>query len=406
MHFLFAWRYFRGKYSFQAIQLIAWVSVFAIAIGTAALLIILSVSNGFSDIVKGLYADFYADIRVVPKSAKYTQFTNSQLSAISQLPGVHYVNGIVEQKAIITRNTEQAVVLVKGVDSNYSRINKVNQYLKRGEFSVGNIDSPKLVLGIGVEEKLLLFNAALGDSLSLIAVGRSGKSLQSMDQLNQLVAVQSGAFSVQQEFDIQYVFTSNKFAQYLFDLDSNQYSGLELSIDLAKEKQVIADLKKLLGANFLVQNKYQQNADLYKIMEIEKWIIFAILALIMMVASFNLVGALTMLVLEKQKDIHVLHAMGASAATIQKIFLSLSIVMAMTGAIIGGVIASAVVFVQTKFHLIKLQGLSFVIDYYPVKAMWADYLAVIGLVVFIAIVAGWIPAKKAGARIFEKIGQH
>ena len=278
--------------------------------------------------------------------------------------------------------------------------------MKRGEFSVGNIDSPKLVLGIGVEEKLLLFNTALGDSLSLIAVGRSGKSLQSMDQLNQLVAVQSGAFSVQQEFDIQYVFTSNKFAQYLFDLDSNQYSGIELSIDLVKEKQVSADLKKLLGANFLVQNKYQQNADLYKIMEIEKWIIFAILALIMMVASFNLVGALTMLVLEKQKDIHVLHAMGASAATIQKIFLSLSIVMAMTGAIIGGVIASIVVFVQTKFHLIKLQGLSFVIDYYPVKAMWADYLAVIGLVVFIAIVAGWIPAKKAGARIFEKIGQH
>ena len=406
MHFLFAWRYFRGKYSFQAIQLIAWVSVFAIAIGTAALLIILSVSNGFSDIVKGLYADFYADIRVVPKSAKFTQFTNSQFSAISQIPGVNYASGIVEQKAIITRNTEQAVVLVKGVDSNYSRINKVNQYLKRGEFSVGNIDSPKLVLGIGVEEKLLLFNTALGDSLSLIAVGRSGKSLQSMDQLNQLVAVQSGAFSVQQEFDIQYVFTSNKFAQYLFDLDSNQYSGIELSIDLAKEKQVSADLKKLLGANFLVQNKYQQNADLYKIMEIEKWIIFAILALIMMVASFNLVGALTMLVLEKQKDIHVLHAMGASAATIQKIFLSLSIVMAMTGAIIGGVIASIVVFVQTKFHLIKLQGLSFVIDYYPVKAMWADYLAVIGLVVFIAIVAGWIPAKKAGARIFEKIGQH
>ena len=406
MHFLFAWRYFRGKYSFQAIQLIAWVSVFAIAIGTAALLIILSVSNGFSDIVKGLYADFYADIRVVPKSAKFTQFTNSQLSAISQIPGVNYASGIVEQKAIITRNTEQAVVLVKGVDSNYSRINKVNQYLKRGEFSVGNIDSPKLVLGIGVEEKLLLFNTALGDSLSLIAVGRSGKSLQSMDQLNQLVAVQSGAFSVQQEFDIQYVFTSNKFAQYLFDLDSNQYSGIELSIDLVKEKQVSADLKKLLGANFLVQNKYQQNADLYKIMEIEKWIIFAILALIMMVASFNLVGALTMLVLEKQKDIHVLHAMGASAATIQKIFLSLSIVMAMTGTIIGGVIASVVVFVQTKFHLIKLQGMSFVIDYYPVKAMWTDYLAVIGLVVFIAIVAGWIPAKKAGARIFEKIGQH
>jgi lipoprotein-releasing system permease protein len=139
-------------------------------------------------------------------------------------------------------------------------------------------------------------------------------------------------------------------------------------------------------------------------MQIEKWIIFAILALIMIVASFNLVGALTMLVLEKQKDIHVLHAMGATAGTIQKIFLSLSIVMAMTGALIGGLIASCLIFLQTQFHFIQLQGVSFVIDYYPVKAIWTDYLAVISLVVLIAIVAGWVPAKKAAGRIFEKIG--
>ena len=404
MHFLFAWRYFRGKYSFQAIQLIAWVSVFAIAIGTAALLTILSVSNGFSEIVNGLYSDFYADLRVVPKATKFTQLTPQQLNALRQIPGVHYATGIVENKAILVRNENQTVVFVKGVDSNYIHINKVNQYLKRGTFSVGSLDSPKLVLGIGVEENLLLYNANLGESLELIAVGRSGKSLKSMDQLNHLVAVQSGAFSVQQEFDLQYVFTSNQFAQYLFDLDSNQYSGVELSIDLNKEKNVVTAIQDLLGTGFLVQNKYQQNADLYKIMQIEKWIIFAILALIMVVASFNLVGALTMLVLEKQKDIHVLHAMGATAGTIQKIFLSLSIVMAMTGALIGGVIASCLIFLQTQFHFIQLQGVSFIIDYYPVKAIWTDYLAVISLVVLIAIVAGWVPAKKAAGRIFEKIG--
>jgi lipoprotein-releasing system permease protein len=404
LHFLFAWRYFRGKYSFQAIQLIAWVSVFAIAIGTAALLTILSVSNGFSEIVNGLYSDFYADLRVVPKATKFTQLTPQQLNAIRQIPGVHYATGIVENKAILVHNENQTVVFVKGVDSNYIHINKVNQYLKRGSFSVGSLDSPKLVLGIGVEENLLLFNANLGESLELIAVGRSGKSLKSMDQLNHLVAVQSGAFSVQQEFDVQYVFTANQFAQYLFDLDSNQYSGVELSIDLNKEKYIVTAIQDLLGSGFLVQNKYQQNADLYKIMQIEKWIIFAILALIMIVASFNLVGALTMLVLEKQKDIHVLHAMGATAGTIQKIFLSLSIVMAMTGALIGGLIASCLIFLQTQFHFIQLQGVSFVIDYYPVKAIWTDYLAVISLVVLIAIVAGWVPAKKAAGRIFEKIG--
>ena len=404
MHFLFAWRYFRGKYSFQAIQLIAWVSVFAIAIGTAALLTILSVSNGFSEIVNGLYSDFYADLRVVPKTTKFVKLTQAQLGSVRQIPGVQYATGIVENKAILVRDQNQTVVFVKGVDSNYIHINKVNQYLKRGVFSVGSLDSPKLVLGIGVEENLLLFNADLGESLELIAVGRSGKSLKSMDQLNHLVALQSGAFSVQQEFDAQYVFTSNQFAQYLFDLDTNQYSGVELSIDLSKEKSIVTAIQNLLGPGFSVQNKYQQNADLYKIMQIEKRIIFAILALIMVVASFNLVGALTMLVLEKQNDIHVLHAMGATAGTIQKIFLSLSIVMAMTGALIGGLIASCLIFLQTQFHFIQLQGVSFVIDYYPVKAIWTDYLAVISLVVLIAIVAGWVPAKKAAGRIFEKIG--
>ena len=404
MHFLFAWRYFRGKYSFQAIQLIAWVSVFAIAIGTAALLTILSVSNGFSEIVNGLYSDFYADLRVVPKTTKFVKLTQAKLGSVRQIPGVQYATGIVENKAILVRDQNQTVVFVKGVDSNYIHINKVNQYLKRGVFSVGSLDSPKLVLGIGVEENLLLFNADLGESLELIAVGRSGKSLKSMDQLNHLVALQSGAFSVQQEFDAQYVFTSNQFAQYLFDLDTNQYSGVELSIDLTKEKSIVTAIQNLLGPGFSIQNKYQQNADLYKIMQIEKWIIFAILALIMVVASFNLVGALTMLVLEKQKDIHVLHAMGVTAGTIQKIFLSLSIVMAMTGALIGGLIASCLIFLQTQFHFIQLQGVSFVIDYYPVKAIWTDYLAVISLVVLIAIVAGWVPAKKAAGRIFEKIG--
>ncbi len=404
MHFLFAWRYFRGKYSFQAIQWIAWVSVFAIAIGTAALITILSVSNGFSEIVKGLYADFYADLRVVPTAAKYTTITNAQLDSIRQVRGVHYATGIVEGKALIKRDAAQAVVFVKGVDANYIHINQVNQYLKRGQFELGNLDTPKLVLGIGIEEQLLLFNTELGSPLELIAVGRTGKSLQSLDQLNHLIAQQSGAFSVQQELDGQYVFTSNQFAQYLFDLDSNQFSGIELAIDPAQEKTIIKDLYGILGKSVLVQNKYQQNADLYKIMQTEKWIIFAILALIMVVASFNLVGALTMLVLEKQKDIHVLHAMGATAGTIQKIFLSLSVVLSLTGAIIGGLLASLLIFAQAQFHFIPLQGASFVIDYYPVKAIGTDYIAVICLVLVIAVLAGWIPARKAAARIFEKIG--
>ena len=397
MHFLFAWRYFRGKYAFQAIQIIAWVSVFAIALGTAALITVLSVSNGFTEVVKGLYSDFYADLRVVPKSSKFVQLSQNQLNAVRQIPGVHYATGIVENKAILVHNENQTVVFVKGVDSNYIHINKVNQYLKRGVFEVGSLDSPKLVLGVGVEENLLLFNTDLGASMELIAVGRSGKSLKSMDQLNHLIAVQSGAFSVQQEFDVQYVFTSNQFAQYLFDLDTNQYSGIELSIDLAKEKTIVAAIQNILGTNFLVQNKYQQNADLYKIMQIEKWIIFAILALIMVVASFNLVGALTMLVLEKQKDIQVLQALGANKKMVRRIFLTEGLLLSMLGSGIGMLLAYGLAWLQLTYHLIPLEGGSFLIDYYPVAIKAEDFFLVTGTVLVIAILASWIPAARAAS---------
>ena len=403
MHFLFAWRYFRGKYNFQAIQMIAWVSVVAIAVGTAALIIVLSVSNGFTEVVKGLYADFYADVRVTPVQGKFFTMQDAPFEKIKNIEGVKAVSKVVESRALLVKGDLQSVVLVKGVDKNHSKINNIAKYMKRGQYVMGNMENPILLLGIGVEQKLGLFRSFIGDTLQLFAVNRSGKGFTNINQLNNLTAVQGGAFSVQQEFDDQYIFTNYAFAQYLFDLDSNQYSAIEISVMPDKLPEVMNTVNKQLGPAFQVKDKYQQNADLYKIMQMEKWIIFAILALIMIVASFNLVGALTMLVLEKQKDIHVLHAMGAKPWDIQKIFLMLSGIMAFMGALIGGGLASLFCFVQNKFHLIKLGGNSFVIDYYPVKPMAEDYIAIILLVMVIAIAAGWIPARKASARLFEKI---
>ena len=403
MHFLFAWRYFRGKYAFQAIQMIAWVSVFAIALGTAALILILSVSNGFTDIVKGLYSDFYADVRVTPVQGKFFTISDSTYQIIEKIEGVKAVSKVVESRALMVKDHFQTVVMVKGVDSTYNHINNVKAYLKRGSFETGDIHSPRLVMGIGIEQKLGLFQRNIGDTLQLFAVNRSGQSITNLGQLNTLNAMEAGAFSVQQEFDDQYVFTNYGFAQYLFDLAPNQVSAIELSVTSKNETQVLAQLKNNFGPGFVVNNKFQQNIDLYKIMQMEKWIIFSILALIMMVASFNLVGALTMLVLEKQKDIHVLHAMGARPWDIQKIFLLLSGIMAFMGAFIGGGLASLFCWLQNTFHFIKLGGQSFVIDYYPVKPMAIDYMAIMLLVIAIAILAGWLPARRAADRLFEKI---
>ena len=403
MYFLFAWRYFRGKYAFQAIQIIVWVSVFAIAIGTAALITILSVSNGFTSVVKTLYADFYADVRVTPKEGKYFSITDAQFSKLKSIQGVQAVSKVVENRALLMRDGYQTVALVKGVDTNYTSINQVSKYLRRGTYTIGDVEKPMLLMGIGIEHKLGLLQNDIGDTVQMYTVNRSGKVITQLGQLNSLTAQEAGSFSVQQEFDDQYVFTNTAFAQYLFDLQPNEISGIEFSIQ-KNEQNVISVIQAIMGPGFLVRNKYQQNIDLYRIMQAEKWIIFCILALIMLVASFNLVGALTMLVLEKQKDIHVLNAMGATPWDIQKIFLMLSAVMALLGAFIGGGIASLVIWLQHQFHFIKLGGSSFIIDYYPIEPMVIDYVAVIILVVVIAVLAGWIPSRKAAAKLYERIG--
>ena len=402
MHFLFAWRYFRGKYAFQAIQIIAWVSVFAIAIGTAALITILSVSNGFTSVVKTLYADFYADVRITPKEGKFFTIHAAQYNQLKSVEGVKAISKVVESRALLVKDGMQTVAIVKGVENSYGNINNIKKYLKRGECAIGDTSAPMFIMGIGIEQKLGLMQSMIGETIQVYAVNRSGKAITQLGQLNTLNVQESGAFSVQQEFDDQYVFTNAAFAQYLFDLQPNELSAIELSVT-GKDEKVIASIQQILGSNFLVQNKYQQNADLYRIMQVEKWIIFCILAIIMLVASFNLVGALTMLVLEKQKDIHVLNAMGATQWDIQKIFLLLSGVMALMGALIGGGLASLFIWLQYKFHLIKLGGGSFIIDYYPIEPMAMDYVAIITLVFIIALLAGWIPSRKAAAKIYERI---
>jgi lipoprotein-releasing system permease protein len=402
VHFLFAWRYFRGKYAFQAIQIIAWVSVFAIAIGTAALITILSVSNGFTEVVKGLYADFYADVRATPLQGKYFTITPENYAKLKSIDGVKATSKVVENRALLVKGNFQTVALVKGVENDYGKINNIKKYLKRGECAIGDTMAPKFIMGIGIEQKLGLMQNMIGDTVQVYAVDRSGKKVTQLGQLNSWNVQASGTFSVQQEFDEQYAFTNVAFAQYLFDLQPNEVSAIEFSVN-GDEEKVVSAIKKILGPQFLVQNKYQQNIDLYKIMQVEKWIIFCILAIIMLVASFNLVGALTMLVLEKEKDIHVLNAMGATKWDIQKIFLLLSGVMALMGALIGGGLASLFCWLQYKFHLIKLGGGSFIIDYYPIHPMLIDYVAIISLVIVIALLAGWIPSRKAASKIYERI---
>ena len=400
MQYLFAWRYFKSKKSTSAINIIAWVSVTAIAVGAAALIVILSVFNGFEDLVKGLYTDFYADMRVLPAQGKRMNLDDRTLYTIKSVEGIVEVSKVIEEKALLANGDYQSIVVVKGVDSIFSRTNHIHKHIVRGNYTTGDVQNPGIVMGAGIENAVGADVTKGGFPLTLYTPNK-GAGFDAVEGMFAFNVSGQGVFAVQQEFDNKYIFTNLSFVQFMLSMTPNQVSGVEIKINGSPEK-IKAKLQNALGKNFIVETRYEQNKNLYAVMQMEKWVIYGILSLILIVAAFNMIGALTMLVLEKQKDIAVLKAMGSSASLIQKIFITEGLVLAGVGTAIGTALGTIICVLQLKFKLITLGGGgSFIIDYYPVKLMATDYVLVITTIAIIAIVAAWIPAKKASQQLLS-----
>ena len=400
MNFLFAWRYFKSKKSTNAINIIAWISVVAITVGTAALIVVLSVFNGFEGLVKGLYADFYADIRVAPAVGKTFHLSTAQYQQIKQTAGIAGISGVVEEKAVLVNGECSSIVYIRGVDDQFATVIKIANHIKRGKFELGTAEKPTMVVGMGIENAACLDVERTNSTIALYLPNRGAANFKSADALNAFNVQAVGTFMVQQDFDNKYVFSNLAFMRFMLNMQADEYSAFDIkanaNADLVKKK-----LQEILGNKFLVQTRYEQNQSLFTVMQIEKWVIYAILSLILVVAAFNMIGALTMLVLEKQKDIAVLQAMGANQNRIKGIFLSEGLLLAGLGAVSGMVIAAIICGIQERFQLIKLGGNTFIIDYYPVKMHLADFVLVAGTVFVIAVLAAYIPSKKASLQSFS-----
>ncbi|MEP7318471.1 MAG: FtsX-like permease family protein [Panacibacter sp.] len=402
MNLLFAWRYFRSKKSANAINIIAWISVLAIAVGTAALIIVLSVFNGFEDLVKGLYGDFYSDVKITPAKGKFISFSGDQIQKIKAIPGVANFSFYTEEKSVLVNGDYQTIVVLKGVDENYNAVNNLASHVERGAYDVGTADAPQLIAGAGISNAVGADPENKLSNLVIFLPNRKATNFNSLDAMHSFNITTSGIFTVQQEFDDKYGFTNLAFMQYMLDLKPNEYSGLEIALRSGtKEDEVQQTLKQIMGNSFIVQTRYEQNQSLFSIMQIEKWVIYGILSIILLVAAFNMIGALTMLVLEKQKDIAVLKAMGAHDSRIQNIFLTEGLVLAGVGGISGMLLAFIICTLQLKFHLIKLEGNTFIIDYYPVKIYAPDFFLVAFTVLTVALLAAWIPSRKAAAQLYS-----
>jgi lipoprotein-releasing system permease protein len=399
----FAWRYFRAKKSTNAINIIAWVSVFAIAIGTAALIIILSAFNGFESLVKSLYSSFYPDLRISPAKGKTLVLTHEEISRIRKYGGIKSITMIAEEKALLQNGDFQAVVFVKGVDEHYPEVSGVPQKMIRGTFDLGTAESPRMVMGVGIENAIGILSDRALLPLTLYMPKKGVKDLSDpLEALSEGLVIPSGSFAIQQDFDNKYMITNIGFTKQYLNYQQDEYSAVEISV---KEAKLVEDIKntlqQALGPAFLVQDRYEQNRTLYSTINLEKWAIYGIFTLILLVAAFNMVGALTMLVLEKKKDIQVLQAMGANRKMIRNIFMAEGLVLAGIGAFSGMILAITLYYLQVTYKLVPLQGESFLIDYYPVKLVWQDLLLVTVTVIAIALLASWFPALRASREPFE-----
>jgi len=275
-------------------------------VGTAALIIVLSVFNGFEDLVKGLYADFYADIRVTPQKGKTFLLLPTQLGQLKNISGIGSYSLTAEEKALLVNGDNQTIVLVKGVDSNYTRINNIQLHMVRGSFVLGNAQKPQLIVGAGIENALGLDVERSLYPLTLYMPNTQSDNMLSSEGLYAYNILPAGTFMIQEDFDNKYVFTNLAFVKYMLDMQPNEYSAIEIKLTKdANTNNVQLQIENLLGNAFKVQTRYQQNESLYTVMEVEKWVIYGILSIILIIAAFNMIGALTMLVLEKQKDIAV-----------------------------------------------------------------------------------------------------
>jgi len=405
MYLTFAWRYFKAKKSANAINMIAWVTVGVITFAIACQILVLSVFNGFEGLVKSLYASFYADIKIAPSKGKTFTLTPQQINLLKQQPAVNAVSLIAEEKALLQNEDQQTIVYLKGVDNNYSNVTGVAAKTYEGNFNTGTVSEPGLIVGAGIQNAAAInVDAAFKASSLTLILPRKGKISVSdpLQSLSEGVVKATGVFAIQQDFDSKYAITNIDFVKQQMGFATDEYSAAEIKLkDKTDLKTAQIQLSKLLGGAYNVQTKYEQNTSLYNTMKLEKWVIYAVLTLILFIAAFNMVSALTMLVLEKQKDISVLQSMGADKSMVLKIFLSEGLLLAGIGTVTGIFLALVTCFIQVKLKLIKLEGGSFLIDYFPIKLQASDFLLVTSTAAVIAFLASWFPARKAAKQLIE-----
>ena len=389
--FFIARRYLFAKKSHNVINIISLISASGIALGTMALIVILSVYNGFEGLIKSLYKTHESDLLIVAREGKSFVPHSDSFDIIRSSGKVASFCEIIEENIFINYSGQESVATIKGVDSSYQSITKLRDYMVDGDFSLYHGEVPQAIVGRGIANNLGL-NINFVDGLSLYFPSRNRpiSFINPASSLNQERVFPAGVFSVEQGFDNKYIYIPIEVARNLTEY-SDEVTSVELYV---KEGTNINALKnefgKALGNGFVVKNRYEQNETLYKMMGSEKLSIYIILLFVIIIISCNLFGSLSMLIIEKREDVESLKSMGANDKLIKQIFLLEGWLISILGIIAGTVLGLLICYIQMKFGIVPMPG-NFIIDSYPVVLKFSDVVLTVCGVAIIGYLAAKLP---------------
>jgi len=394
LSFYIAKRYLFAKKSRNAINIISGISVAGVTVGTMALIIILSVFNGLEGMVRNIFNTFDPELKIMPAEGKVFTPDSLKLAKLGKLEGVAVYSVTLEENALVRYEEKQYIASVKGVEDFYHEVTGLDSAMVDGEFRLRSPGGrPEAVVGAGVANFLGL-NINFIAPLQIWVPKRTGSvNLDPEDAFVKKFISPSGVFQIEQDFDSRYILIPLDFARDLLEYDK-EVSSIDIKMDLSadhnKVKKAVIDI---FGSDFLVHDRLQQQAVFYKVMRSERLAIFIILTLILLIASFNIIGSLTMLIIEKERDIEILKSLGADNTLIKKIFIFEGWLISIIGAATGLVLGFIICWLQMRFGFIKLSGETMVLKSYPVILKLKDFIVVPAVVLIIGYWAAWYPVR-------------
>ena len=391
-------RYLFAKKSHNVINIISMISVVGIAVGTLALVVVLSVYNGFDDLVKTLHVAFDADLQITPAEGKVFSPNTAVFNELRSFPEVASFCEVLEENVLLQYGDKQDIVTLKGVDSVFEAITPIKKNMYAGEFSLHNGEINQAVLGCTIAAKLRI-GIYFMDPLEVYIPKREGNFniLSPAEALNYDFLYPAGIFAMEQSFDSRYVFVPITFMRGLLNY-ADEVSAVEIRLQPdVNEQQMMKQVQQLLGDSFVVKDRYRQNESIYVMMMSEKSMIYAILLFIVIIISCNVLGSLTMLIIEKKDDVATLKSMGANDRLIGRIFLLEGWMISLFGVICGIAGGLLLCYLQQRFGLLTVAG-SLLVDAYPVHVLWTDVLLVAISVAAIGFVAASLPVRYLGKR--------